>query len=188
MFWLRLGTKEHLDWSDVAFWKGDRRKINLGWKNKSCNFAQWTYTVLWRLIFNNNTNNDGNSDNYGQIKEEDASNVEGPFDSLWTMSLIFLSLLYPLTCTTFTSHFNLFQSNRFHFHLSPPPIPVLISIPHFTLQVAPQRAIRIPAVIDSSETPRRDSSTSVMFRLLLLPPFPFLLMLFVFLAYMSASP
>lgn len=185
MFWLWLGTKEHLDWSDVAFWKRDWRKINLGWKNNAICSVN---LVMWRLIFNNNTNNDGNRDNYGQIKEEDISDVEGPFDSLWTMSLIFLSLLYPLTCTTFTSHFNLFQSNRFHFHLSPPPIPVLISIPHFTLQVAPERAIRIPTVIDSSETPRRDSSTSVMFRLLLLPPFLFLLMLFVFLAYMSASP
>lgn len=47
----------------------------------------------------------------------------------------------------------------------------IISIPRLhSVRVAPQPAARIPAVIDSWETPHHHSSTSVMFRLLLSPP------------------
>lgn len=55
----------------------------------------------------------------------------------------------------------------------PPSTPThtIISIPRLhSVRVAPQPAARIPAVIDSWETPHHHSSTSVMFRLLLSPP------------------
>lgn len=55
----------------------------------------------------------------------------------------------------------------------PPPTHThtIISIPRLhSVRVAPQPAARIPAVIDSWETPHHHSSTSVMFRLLLSPP------------------
>lgn len=82
-----------------------------------------------------------------------------------------------MTRAAFTFPLNPFQTKRFNFqsvcrrsHLHPPP-PTLISIPRLnSVQIAPQPSARIPAVIDSWETPHHHSSTPVMFRLLLLPP------------------